>query len=274
MLRTLESLYGYGVAARDGEIGTIDQVYFDDEAWGVRYFVVETGGWMNKRKVLISPYSFKHPETGSSVIEVDLTQQQIKDGPDIDTDKPVSRQHETEYLGYYGYPAYWGGAYLWGVGAYPGYGSMVSSIGMESAVRIRHEQETDTTSADVHLRSSKAVKGYHIEAADGHMGHVRGFIFDDEAWAIRYLIVDTRNWWPGGKEVLLATRWIELIDWVGSTVSTRLTCDAIKSSPSYDGVSPLARNYEASLYKHYGKDDYWSTTERIRSHADVEGSED
>lgn len=258
MLRTLESLYGNPVAARDGEIGSIDQVYFDDEAWGVRYLVVETGGWMNKRKVLISPYSFKHPETGSSAIAVDLTRQQIKDSPDIDTDKPVSRQHETEYLGYYGYPTYWGGAYLWGVGAYPGYGSMVSSIGMESAVRIRHEQEADSASADVHLRSSKAVMGYHIEAGDGRIGHVCGFIFDDVAWAIRYLIVDTKNWWPGSKQVLLATQWIEQIDWVGSTVSTRLTCEAIKGSPTYDGDSPLDRSYEASLYKHYGKDGYWS----------------
>ena len=119
MLRTIESLYGRTVAARDGEIGTVDQIYFDDEAWGVRYLVVETGSWINKRKVLISPYSFKHADPGSSTVEVDLTQQQVKDSPNIDTDKPVSRQHETEYLGYYGYPTYWGGAYLWGVGAYP-----------------------------------------------------------------------------------------------------------------------------------------------------------
>lgn len=257
MLRTIESLYGCPVAARDGEIGTVDQAYFDDEAWGVRYLVVETGSWIKKRQVLISPYSIKHSDPGSGAVHVDLTQQQVKDSPNIDTDKPVSRQHETEYLGYYGYPTYWGGAYLWGVGAYPGYGSMVSSIGMESAARIRHDQEADNPPADVHLRSSKAVRGYHIEAADGRIGHVCGFIFDDIAWVIRYLIVDTRNWWPGGKEVLLATQWINLVDWVGSTVSTRLTCEAIKSSPPYDNTVPMDRRYEATLHTHYGKDGYW-----------------
>ena len=258
MLRTVESVYGCTVAARDGDIGSVDQVYFDDEAWGVRYLVVDTGNWFNKRRVLISPYSFKQANPASGIIEVDLTQQQVKDSPNIDTDKPVSRQHEAEYLGYYGYPTYWAGAYLWGVGAaYPPFGPIESTRGTVSEVRDRRDMEADNRPADVHLRSSKAVRGYHIEAADGRIGHVSGFIFDDEAWVIRYLCIDTSNWWPGGKEVLLATQWIELVDWVGSTVSTRLTRDAIKNSPEYDESVPLSRRYEAKLHKHYGKGGYW-----------------
>jgi sporulation protein YlmC with PRC-barrel domain len=268
MLRTIESLYGRTVAARDGEIGTVDQIYFDDEAWGVRYLVVETGSWINKRKVLISPYSFKHADPGSSTVEVDLTQQQVKDSPNIDTDKPVSRQHETEYLGYYGYPTYWGGAYLWGVGAYPGYGAIVSGPWMESEARTQHDQETDNPPADVHLRSTKAVKGYHVEAADGRIGHICGFIVDDVVWAIRYLIVDTRNWWPGGKEVLLATQWINQTNWCDSTVSTELSREAIRNSPEYDDTVPLARSYEQALHGFYGKDTYWSKddTESLLAH--------
>ncbi|CAB3774777.1 PRC-barrel domain-containing protein [Paraburkholderia humisilvae] len=265
MLRTIESLYGSPVAARDGEIGAVDQAYFDDEAWGVRYLVVKTGGWLNKGEVLVSPYSFKHPVAGSGTVEVDLTQQQVRDSPNIDTDKPVSRQHETEYLGYYGYPAYWGGAYLWGVGAYPAFGSMVSAPGIASEARTRRDREADNPPADTHLRSTKAVKGYHIEAADGSIGHVSGFIFDDVEWVIRYLIVDTRNWWPGGKEVLLATQWIGLVDWIGSTISTGLTRDAIKNSPSYDESVPLSRSDETTLYQYYGRDGYWSTDEGIES---------
>ena len=121
----------------------------------------------------------------------------------------------------------------------------------------RPDPDPHQAPVDVHLHSTNAVEGYHIEVADGSIGHVSGFIFDDVAWAIRYLTVDTRNWWPGGKEVLVATRWIDLIDWVGSTVSTRLSRDAIRSSPEYDDSVPLTRDYEKRLHEFHGRDGYW-----------------
>ncbi|MEW9585165.1 PRC-barrel domain-containing protein [Paraburkholderia sp. DGU8] len=258
MLRTIESLYGRAVVARDGEIGTIDEAYFDDEAWGVRYLVVRLGSWIDRRRVLISPHSIISSDPASAEVHVGLTRKQVRDSPDIDTDKPVSRQHETEYLGYYGYPTYWGGAYLWGAGAYPGYGSTVSAPEIALESRGQLERKADDLSVDVHLRSTKAVKRYHIETVNGSIGHVSGFIFDDTAWVIRYLSVDTRNWWPGGKEVLLATQWIDAVDWVGSTVSTQLLREAIKDSPPYDESVPLDRSQEATLHEHYGKECYWS----------------
>ena len=57
-----------------------------------------------------------------------------------------------------------------------------------------------------------AVDGHHIQATDGEIGHVEDFIIDDETWAIRYLIVDTQNWWPG-KKVLVSPQWIERVSW-------------------------------------------------------------
>jgi hypothetical protein len=254
MFRRIESLYGCAVAARDGDIGHVSQVYFDDEAWGVRYLVVDTGNWLHEREVLISPYSIKHSDPGSSAVRVDLTRQQVRDSPDIDTHEPVSRQHEIEYLRYYGYPTYWGGPSAWGMGSYPGYGLMAAAPGSVA----RTDPHADEPPQDVHLRSAGAVKGYHIEATDGSIGHVSGFIFDDVTWVIRYLTVDTRNWWPGGKEVLLATQWIDAVDWFSSTVSTKLTRDAIRNSPEYDDAVPLSRRYEMTLHKFYGRDGYWS----------------
>jgi len=258
MLRSIESLYGNPVMARDGEIGSVDEAYFDDEAWGVRYLIVETGSWFDKKRVLISPYSFERNIPNSGTIKVDLTRQQIKDSPGIDTHKPVSRQHEIDYLGYYGYPAYWGGAYVWGMGAYPTLGSMAAGPGVEIDSPMRRlEHEEDACTEDTHLRSTRAIRGYGIEAEDGGIGHVHGFVFDDAAWVIRYLIVDTRNWWPGGKEVLIATRWLNHIDWIGSTVSTQLTRDEIKSSPPFSGTFPIDRSFEERLHKHYGRHEYW-----------------
>jgi sporulation protein YlmC with PRC-barrel domain len=258
MLRSIESLYGNPVIARDGEIGSVDEVYFDDEAWGVRYLIVETGHWFDRDRVLISPYSFEPTGPDAGTIKVNLTRQQVKDSPGIDTHRPVSRQHEIDYLGYYGYPVYWGGAYVWGMGANPAFGSMSAAPGVEIDARMRRlEQEEDARTEDTHLRSTGAIKGYGIEAADGGIGHVYGFVFDDAAWVIRYLIVDTRNWWPGGKEVLIATCWLNHIDWIGSTVSTPLTRDEIRSSPLFNGTFPIDRSFEERLHKHYGQHEYW-----------------
>ena len=120
MLRSVKDLRGYAIRATDGVIGTVDDFYFDDEDWAIRYLVVDTGTWLSGRKVLISPIALGSPDWMIQVLPVSLTKRQVEHGPDIDTRKPVSRQHEAEYLIYYGYPHYWGVAGLWGMGAYPG----------------------------------------------------------------------------------------------------------------------------------------------------------
>ena len=108
MLRSIGDLHGCIVSALDGDIGSVRQAYFDDEAWAVRYLVVETGNWLNDRQVLVSPYSVQHTDPGSSVVHVNLSRQQVRNSPVLDTHKPVSRQHEIEYLRHYSYPTYWG----------------------------------------------------------------------------------------------------------------------------------------------------------------------
>ena len=172
--------------------------YFDDDAWVVRYLIVETGNWLASRKVLISPMSIGQPDWDARVLPVAITKKQVKDSPDIDTDKPVSRQHEVEYLGYYGYPYYWGGAGLWGGGAFPGMMRGIdyddSTTEQPEALGQDHRSElgkTPPAARDPHLRSCKGVKNYHIEATDGDIGHVQSLLVDEETWAIRYMVVDT-----------------------------------------------------------------------------------
>jgi len=273
MLRSIEGLKGNTIAARDGLLGSVDEVYFDDEIWGVRYLVVDTGNWLNGHRVLISPYSVKHTDPGAGTVSVDLTREQVRNSPGINTRQPVSRQHEVEYLRYYGYPTYWGGQDSWGMGGFPILGPMQIGPGIETETleaqsfeRQSSEPqafepigpEADTSLVDVHLQSTEAVTGYHIEARDGSIGHVSGFIFDDEAWVIRYLTVDTRNWWPGGKTVLLATQWVDAVDWLGSSIATDLTREAIKNCPAYDDLVPLSRTYEMALHTFHSKDGYWT----------------
>lgn len=252
MLTKTTQLKGFQIRAEDGELGTVDRFFFDDETWAIRYMTVETGGWLGGRPVLISPISIVDVDWKAKRLDVALTKKQVENSPDIDTHQPVSRQHEAEYMGYYGYPFYWGGPYLWGPAFYPA-GLAVPVMAPVEAIAVR----TGCGSADSHLRSTIAVTGYSIAAVDGEIGHVDGFLVDDTAWAIRYIEVATRNWWPG-KKVLVSPAWVNQVSWEGSAVYTGLSREAIRSAQEYTESTPVTRAYEERLHLHYGRPPYWT----------------
>jgi hypothetical protein len=279
MLRNVQDLERCAIGATDGVIGHIKDIYFDDHNWVVRYFVVQTGSWLSSRKVLISPIAVGKPDWAARVLSVCITKEQVKNSPDIDTDKPVSRQHEIQYLGYYGYPYYWGGPGLWGSGAYPG--AMLTGVGYAGSgadyfvAQTNHDrteamretpaiEEARRDASDPYLRSGKAVMRYHIRATDGDIGHVSGLLLDEETWAIRYLIVETSNWW-GGHQVLIAAQWIGAISWADATIAVNLTRQAVKDAPAYDSSRPLNRDHEIDLHRHHGRAGYWAEEVRMEN---------
>ena len=233
---------------------------------GVRYLTAATGGWLSDREVLISPFSVTNVDWQGKRLDVALTKKQVENSPNRDTQRPVSRQYESEYLGYYNYPNYWSGPFLWGPGAYPS--SLSNRIATPKDVlaeKIRRE------SLDSHLRSTGAVTGYHIEAKDGEIGHVAGFFMDDETWAIRYIEVATRNWWPG-KKVLISPAWIQKVSWMDSKVYVGLYRDAIQTAPLFVDSVPLTREYEDLLYRHYGRPPYWVHEDEHKSVFSLSGA--
>jgi hypothetical protein len=245
MLSTVKTLKGHKLESLDGEIGRAKEFYFDDQYWTIRYLVADTGNWLSGRKVLISPYALESINQEDHHIVVDLTKKQIESSPSLDSDQPISRQFEDNYYGYYGWPMYWGGPYAWG--QYP-----VLMRDQEQWSDPKHGEKA----WDPHLRSTHEVSGYRLHAADGEIGHVEDFIIDDETWAIRYLIVSTRNWWPGN-QVLIAPQWIERVSYSESKVFINLTRETIKASPAYSEKSLLTRDYETELYRTYDRPGYW-----------------
>ncbi len=240
MLRSIYDLEGFAISAIDGTIGHVKDFYFDDQAWVIRYLVVDTGTWLSSRQVLISPIAISRPDWAEQVLPVSITKEQVKNSPYMDTEKPVSRQHEIDYFGYYGYPFYWGGAGIWGGGLYPGM-MMPDYVGFESTPHGEDQEGEGADAAqhqhdDPHLRSCKAVMDYHIEATDGDIGHVQGMLVDEETWAIQYLIVNTSNWWLG-HQVLIAPQWIKDVSWSDATVSLNLTRQAVKEAPLYNSAA-------------------------------------
>jgi hypothetical protein len=265
MLTNVTFLKGLVIHATDGELGHVDQLYFDDETWAVRYLTLDIGGWLGGRQVLISPFSVIHADWPSKRLDVALTKKQVENSPDINTHQPVSRQHEAEYNRYYGYPYYWGGPYLWGPALCP-----VGFASPSTAFPETPEGTIPRESVDSHLRSTEAVTGYHVEASDGEIGHVDGFVVDDEAWAIRYIEVATRNWLPG-KKVLVSPAWIKRVGWTDSKVYAALSRDAIREAPEYLVSRPITREYENRLYFHYGHPPYWLHEAERRSSLSLSG---
>jgi len=252
MLYKAKSLKGYGLDSLDGTIGSVDGFYFDDKHWTVRYLVAETPGWLTGREVLLSPHSLTSVDEGRHRIVVELTKAEIEAAPSSEAHLPVSRQFEANYCGYYGWPQYWGGPYMWGPTPF-----LVRDRRKETAKPEDKKQES-------HLRSTAAVSGYTIEAKDGEIGHIDDFIIDDRTWAIRYLVAATHNWWPG-KKVLLATRWIESVNWADSKVRVKVTREAIRNAPEYSEDGPLAYEYEVSLHRFHKVPGYWEHEAAVRS---------
>lgn len=259
MLRNIKELEHYVVGATDGHVGHVQDLYFSDDSWVVRYLVVNSRSWLLGRNVLISPVSIHNPNWIDRVLPVSLTKDQIKNSPGLDSDKPVSRQHEMEYLDYYDYPYYWGGGGMWGAGLYPyamtpGYGSYgLKGADYDSELaahardrRARHRND------DPHLRSCNAVSGYQVHASDGEIGHISSMLIDEKTWAIRYVIVDTSNWWLGHK-VLVSPEWITDVNWTDSSVTIDMSRQAIKDAPPYDSTAEVNRESESKLYQHYGR---------------------
>ncbi len=245
MQHNVNSLVGFTISASDGELGKVNEFYFDDKTWSIRYMVVDTGGWLSGRRVLIPHSALGLTDWETKTFKVNLTMDQVRNSPDVETKKTVTRQHEIDLFSHYGLPVYWGDVFLDGsVGMIPL--PYVGEIKMDNGdPKLPHKQE-----GDPHLRSTKNVTDYHINANDGEIGHVDDYIIDDKKWDVAFFIVDTNNWLPGRK-VLISPHWINRIDWGEEKVYVNLSRESIKNSPEFNPNDQTVNDYESKLFKYY-----------------------
>jgi hypothetical protein len=224
-LQNTKELRGNKLAALDGDIGHIRDFYFDDNIWVIRYAIADTGSWLPGRLVLLSPHAFGKLDQDEKTLHINLRKIQIQDSPPIESHKPVSRQYEVEYYRYYGWPAYWAGDAMWGMGGFPVL--VPPAKGEIEAQRIYYHRD------DKHLQSTEEVTGYPIEAADGLIGHVTGFLVDDRSWAVRELVVETGHWYSG-KEIRIATDKVNRISYQEARVHVSLTKADIQKTAEHE----------------------------------------
>jgi hypothetical protein len=216
----------------------------------IRWLVVDTGTWLSGRKVLLPPFVLGHADPAKREFSVRLTMAEVKDSPDVSTERTVSRQMETKVYDYYGWRPYWGAGFYMG-----GYGYAGDPWPTLGPLGSRHRDEEASSNQrnndDPHLRSIQAVIGYHINASDGEIGHVENMLVEDADWSIHYLVVDTKNWWPA-KKVLISPASTHDINWSDRLVNLDVDRQKIKTSPEYDELVTVDRNYERRFRDHYG----------------------
>lgn len=242
MLQSMEHLKGYAIQATDGEIGQVQDFYFDAHDWTIRYLVVDTGSWLSGRRVLLSPAVLLQPDETAQTFPVSLNRVQVERSPDIDTTKPVSRQQEAALYAHYNWSPYWEMDTLFSAGS-GGLApvmpmSSVPPIGVREA-EVMEKVLLEAASGDPNLHSANTVIGYDVHARDDNVGHVKDFLVDDETWAVQYMIVDTGNW-LSGKKVRLAPHWVKTISWTEAAVSVDLQRETVENSPEEDDSSEFS----------------------------------
>lgn len=243
MLRSVENLDGYRIQAADGEIGKIDELLFDGLRWHVRYLVVSLGHWLFGRRVLIAPIAVMRIDVETQQVFLSLTKEQIENSPPVAADEPISREKERALYQYYQWSPYWAGTFG------DSFFSSYPILPTEKPQTTTEVQEL-VSSEESNLRSTVEVSGYQLQASDGEIGHVTDFLFDDERWIIRYLVVDTGSWLPGRK-VLIAPTWIRRISWADKKVYFSLTQESVQHSPPFDPDLLDIEEYEEQMLAYY-----------------------
>ncbi len=182
----------------------------------MRYLVVDTGPWLVERQVLITPHAFGHFDTEREVLHVNLTKEQVTNSPSLHSPRPVSRQYEEEYYGYYGWPAYWQGGSVWGTSDLP---VVPSPEAVEGTANPHHGHNQRD---DVHLRSGQAITGYEIQATDGGLGAVASFGVNRTSWLMTELVIETGRW-LAGRHVLIRPDHLRTISYEESKVYVELS---------------------------------------------------
>jgi sporulation protein YlmC with PRC-barrel domain len=261
MLRSWKEITGYDILAADGKVGKVYDFYFDGKEWVVRYLVVDTGPWILGRKVLIIPSALTKPDWNTQTLPVNLTREQVKNSPDVNTRKTVSQQELDDLHNYYGWPKY-RSPIPPVTGAPPKIvEESVTSFDPQStqANVVKESERMRQPQGDANLRIATEVVGYKLVGKDGYLGKVDDFILDDNTWNVRYLVLDTNSKEKlEGKKTLIAPLWIHGIRHTKAKINIDLEKKDVENSPVFDPEAPINRKQEEVLYDYHGRSYYWT----------------
>jgi uncharacterized protein YrrD len=220
-------LIGKTIDGLDGEIGSVHDLYFDDQTWSLRYVMVDTGKWLAARKVLLAPEAVVKPWHHQPAIAVKLTREQIRSSPDIDTTLPVTRVAEELLHRHYQWTPYWDSTIV----PIPPMPPPRAALTVEKG--RQEPEETAESLVDVRLCSANELGGYHVKAGDGEVGQVEDLLLDDDLSRILFLVIEVKGW-LFGKKVLAGRSLISRVDRATSTVHVSANRQALKNAQEYN----------------------------------------
>lgn len=206
---------GFTIHAIDGEIGKVDDFYFDCSDWKIHYAIVKLGTLFQTRDVLIC-ISELGP-SGLIGVASDLSILQVQKSPEIDSAKPLTSDQEEKLQEGYGLKC--------------------------------HEFSNDKVST---LQKIFSLKDFTLVAKGEDAGRVEDIIIDDEIWYVKYLVISTGSW--TGKRVLLDICMSKNIDWEQSRIEVDITKEKILNAPKYDPFMPLLPENEIELKNYFERE--------------------
>lgn len=284
MLRHASELYGFSARCTDGDIGTIGDIYFDEEEWQVRYFAVQIEEPIETRTALVSIASVGEPDWNKGVVPIDLEKQKVYNSPETDVDLPVTREYEMALHRYYEWPVYWGqvsfldtprtkrmadpsipfedgitpgedereapDAYNYDEGDYEASQALASGEPDDDELRqLEFAEPAEERTYSQFIHSSRRMRDYTILTTDEKEVTCDDVLIDPADWTVRYLVVRPRLS-ATDRHVLLPIQQIRDIRGATSEIFIGLSNDDLQDSPEYRAKSK-AEDYERKLYAFY-----------------------
>lgn len=94
------------------------------------------------------------------------------------------------------------------------------------------------------LLSLKQLYEKKLAASDSDIGHVKDFYFNDQQWAIRYVVADTGSW-LSGRLVLIPAIAFGSLRQGADCLLVNLTRQQIENSPAIESHKPVSLQYQA-----------------------------
>lgn len=241
-IRGIASITGFSILAKDGEIGRVSDLYFDNQQWVARYLIIDTGEWLAGRQLLLPPMAIQSIDWDNKSIFLNLSKDQIEASPAIAFGEQITQQWERDLFANLGWSGYWNGDKLWGKNDVP-------DASFRPSVEIAG-QDTPIEQPSSHLTRAVEVIGYRVQGLDDGLGNISDLLVDDHSWEIRWMMVDTRPWWFGGN-VLVNIKAIDRMATDTKSIHVNLTKEEVRDCPELQIGETLTIQEEQDLMENH-----------------------
>ncbi len=237
MLRSMKELFGYSVAAIDGSLGKLEDFLFDERSHDLRYLVADTGGWFDRRHLLVAPAAFGHTHWPARDFPVRISREQAAASPALVADAALSRRHEVALHSFFEWMPYW--------------------LSHSNGVPTAHVAAPDggDEAAPSLCRAARLI-GYQAQGTDSEIGHVVDFLIDDDQWKVRDVIVDTESWGEP-RTVIVSMALFRGIDAAAEKLLVGLTARLVRECPVFDPQAIAGSRSEVVFHDYLGRPRSW-----------------